>query len=257
MFFPTNFYNSAETVTNNSALILAEVQNILRELGFAANISAKLATIFVGSNTSAKALVRAYQTKRLRTRIFFLISCLLGANGAIEATTTLPYVCCRVPVNALLADVLALSFYNAAIQTMDKREYEEIIHTPKPTNIPTVRGGQLKNERLFKILAIFLIFAPMKNNKGRMDMNQLTSIVNIANTNQDKISMSDLNMLKKDIIDLSESHLSESSSLKLRKRAKSVHGYSKFSEWSKTLESVNQIDSSYLTETRVQIDPLE
>ena len=135
---------SLERVTEN----LADTSESLRNVAQAMDPTqiTKMANLLVGSFLSTRSVVHAIYARTMTSKIFFFLSCVSGSVATIDSTFSL-YDQCSSPINALVANSMAFSFYMAGRNLEHLHDQfnklKEPIPAPSPNfqKILTPRGG--------------------------------------------------------------------------------------------------------------------
>ena len=135
---------SLERVTEN----LADTSESLRNVAQAMDPTqiTKMANLLVGSFLSTRSVVHAIYARTMTSKIFFFLSCVSGSVATIDSTFSL-YDQCSSPINALVANSMAFSFYMAGRNLehlhdqFNKLKYPIPAPSPNFQKILTPRGG--------------------------------------------------------------------------------------------------------------------
>ena len=135
---------SLERVTEN----LADTSESLRNVAQAMDPTqiTKMANLLVGSFLSTRSVVHAIYARTMTSKIFFFLSCVSGSVATIDSTFSL-YDQCSSPINALVANSMAFSFYMAGRNLEHLHDQFNRLKQPIPAPSPnfqkilTPRGG--------------------------------------------------------------------------------------------------------------------
>lgn len=135
---------SLERVAEN----LADTSESLRNVAQAMDPTqiTKMANLVVGSFLSTRSVAHAIYARTMASKIFFFLSCVSGSIATIDSTFSL-YDQCSTPINGLVANAMAFSFYMAGENLEHLHDHFKKLKEPIPSPSPnfqkilTPRGG--------------------------------------------------------------------------------------------------------------------